>query len=797
MSLSRFIGVITPYLDGSLYGGFLYELNRIVIERGYRLLVMKTPKTNSDYSIPLATVHAAAWIVFDYSLNENIVNELKRLNRPIVGINHHSVHYPSIHFANEEGMELAIEHLFQHGHRRIAFVGNMMNLSTKKRYSGYVNASERLGIPLDPNLLVVIGNDAQSGGYHVADMIVNGELDCTAVVSNNDITAIALIDRLKKEGYRIPEDIAVMGYDYNPLAEHTEPAVSTVKPPLADTAKRSMDLLEEGMATGLMQTEHIRMQMTLLPRGSCGCSHENANGSGDQGKLFHSYQLLNQSMSANRTIHYLSYRDATKLNNLSWMHSLQCIWGCYGQWFNEPSERGRMYVKHYYTKDDIAVPTDEIVCSPMEFPPLHCIPKELLDDPGNIISIHPVIPNERDWGVMAMLHPIDESWSYFKSDTITYSMHRLATAWEKEDLLAQLRKTNHMLEAVSKAAMDAIFEWSVEEKRFLWSERVNEFFQRPPVTDADLLSLVHPEDRAAVQAALFDQAQMEQPIRLEYRIKQPDGNYLWVECNGQIIRELEEQRVRLIGSIRDISERKGAEELLRRSEKLSVIGQLAAGVAHEIRNPLTCLKGFTQLLKTRYQEKNIPYIDIMESELDRINFIVTEFMSLAKPHLSHFSLKDIAHIITSVVSILETQAILTGVQIITRFESELPPILCEENQLKQLFVNLLKNAIEAMPKGGNVYVDVALGNANALRVQVKDEGHGISSEIIQKVGEPFFTTKEKGTGLGLMISHRIVEAHGGTMNIGSSSEGTVVEIMLPLYMSSPNAEASSSGFVYQ
>ncbi|MDQ1912540.1 substrate-binding domain-containing protein [Paenibacillus sp. GD4] len=776
MSLGRMIGVVTPFLDGSLYGGFLFELNQIAIKRGYRLLVIKTPKTSSDFSIPLATVHAAGWIVFDSPLNESILNELQRQKRPIVGINHYSLHYPSIHFANEMGMEQAVEHLYQHGHRRIAFVGNLMNRATQSRYPGYVNAYRRLGLDPDPSLLVKIGTDAQAGGYLAADRIVSGELECTAVVTNSDITAIALMDRLKEKGYRVPEEIAVMGYDHNPLSEHTLPTVSTIKPPLREAARRSVSLLEAGMATGEQRTDPVHMNMTLIARESCGCHHEPESRLGDQEKLYRSFQLLNQSMSANRTINYLSYRDVEKLNNLSWMHSLQCIWGCYGQWFNKSPEQ--MYVKYYYTKEMSTAPTGEIQCSPMEFPPLHCIPEELLDDPKYIISIHPIIPHERDWGVMAMLHPVDESWSYFKTDTITYSLHRLASAWEKEELLAQLRKTNHLLETVSKAAMDAIFEWSADDKRFLWSERAHEFFQSPPATDADLLSSVHSEDRAAVQAALFNQTQMGYPIRLEYRIRQPDGKYLWVECNGQVIRDMEEMKVRLIGSIRDISERKSAEELLRKSEKLSVIGQLAAGVAHEIRNPLTSLKGFTQLLKARYQDQ-FPYIGIMESELDRINFIVTEFMSLAKPHLTHFSFKDITQIITTVVSILETQAILTGVNIETHFEAALPPIKCEENQLKQLFVNLLKNAIEAMPKGGSVYVDVTLASVNTLCVQIRDEGDGISPELIKKVGEPFFTTKEKGTGLGLMISHRIVEAHGGTLQIVSSDAGTTIEIILP------------------
>jgi PAS domain S-box-containing protein len=782
MSPYRFIGVVTPYLDGNLYGTFLYEFNRMAVERGYRLLVIKTPKANSHYAIPLASSYALGWVILDSPLNEDVVSQLNSLKRPMIGINHRSAHYPSIHCANEKGMEMAVEHLYEHGHRRIAFVGNRMNRHTQARYSGYVNAFYKLGLKLEPVLQVEIGSDAQAGGYLTADQIASGQLECTAVVTNSDITAIALIDRLKEKGYRIPEDIAVMGFDHSPLTEHMEPAVSTIKPPLAEVAGRCMDLLEVGMASGQLPREQVELNMTLIPRKSCGCRNEPASRLEDSGRLYHSFQLLNQSMSVNRTINYLSYRDVEKLNNLSWMNSLQCIWGCYGQWEEESPAQQRMYVKHYYTKDEPVIPTDEIQCSSFEFPPLHMIPKELLADPKYIISIHPIIPNERDWGVMAMLHPVDESWAYFKSDTLTYSLNRLATAWEKEDLLGQLRKTNQLLETVSKAALDAIFEWSAEDKRFLWSERAHQFFPCPPVSEADLLSFVHMEDRAAVQAALFNQAQVEQPIRLEYRIKQTDGNDLWVECNGQFIHDLEEQRTRLIGSIRDISERKGAEELLRRSEKLSVIGQLAAGVAHEIRNPLTCLKGFTQLLKGRSQGQ-FPYIEIMESELDRINFIVTEFMSLAKPHLTHFSQHDISQIIHCVVSILETQAILTGVHIFTHFETALPPILCEENQLKQLFVNLLKNAIEAMPKGGNVYVHASMENANALCIQIKDEGPGISPEIIKKVGEPFFTTKEKGTGLGFMISHRIVEAHGGTLNIFSSGAGTTVEIILPFHRS--------------
>ncbi|KEO83454.1 ATP-binding protein [Tumebacillus flagellatus] len=231
---------------------------------------------------------------------------------------------------------------------------------------------------------------------------------------------------------------------------------------------------------------------------------------------------------------------------------------------------------------------------------------------------------------------------------------------------------------------------------------------------------------------------------------------------------------------KDITESRRTEELLRKSDKLSVVGQLAAGVAHEIRNPLTAIKGFVQLIRDTKGAKD-EYFTIMLSELDRIELIINEFLVLAKPQAVHFQEKNIVTLLQSIIALVETQAILNNIQIELTAAQDIPLIQCEENQLKQVFINILKNSIEAMPNGGVIRLGVEyLASSERLRVRVVDEGQGIPEERIPKLGEPFYTTKEKGTGLGLMISYKIISEHHGKMVVRSTlNVGTTVDVYLP------------------
>ena len=254
------------------------------------------------------------------------------------------------------------------------------------------------------------------------------------------------------------------------------------------------------------------------------------------------------------------------------------------------------------------------------------------------------------------------------------------------------------------------------------------------------------------------------------------GKQVYTELIGIPTTYFGESAVQVI--IRDISDRIKAEELMIKSEKLSIAGQLAAGIAHEIRNPLTAIKGFLQLFNDDFDGKQ-NYFDIIFSELNRIELILSELLLLAKPSEIKFKNKDIRTILRDVVTLLETQAILQNIQINIEFQNEESIITCDENQIKQVFINLIKNSIDAMENGGNIYIR-SIVTQEFIYLLFIDEGCGIPKSILDRIGEPFYTTKEKGTGLGLMVSYNIIENHNGEIKVDSKeNEGTTFEIKLP------------------
>lgn len=269
---------------------------------------------------------------------------------------------------------------------------------------------------------------------------------------------------------------------------------------------------------------------------------------------------------------------------------------------------------------------------------------------------------------------------------------------------------------------------------------------------------------------------------IEGRINHPVLNEVHVEQKSMPISYQQENCEYVV--IRDITEVKKNQELIEQSDKLSMVGELAAGIAHEIRNPLTSIKGFAQLVQHGGTSKELSiYSEIMKSEIDRINGIVGELLLLAKPKRRNLKGIKISTIIQEVVFLLNTEAILHNIQIKVNFQDELKKLLidCEESKIKQVFINLIKNSIEAMDDGGVIHITIHSDGEYAT-LRFTDNGCGIPENVLMKIGNAFYTTKEKGTGLGLMVCHSIIKDHGGKLSFESEEgKGTTAEINLPIY----------------
>jgi len=247
--------------------------------------------------------------------------------------------------------------------------------------------------------------------------------------------------------------------------------------------------------------------------------------------------------------------------------------------------------------------------------------------------------------------------------------------------------------------------------------------------------------------------------------------------------------------IRDLSRIKELEGTLRRADRLSMLGTLAAGLAHEIKNPLGGIKGAAQLLAMELAEESsmLEYTQIMVKEVERINFIIEELMDLGNPRTPEIGDVDLAKILDDIVLLQREAARGQSVKFTLKLDPSIPPIKGDEGFLTQLFLNLIKNAREAIAHKGEVSIETRISSnyhmtspgrrsSQMVDITISDTGCGIEEEEMDRIFTPYFTTKSKGSGLGLAISQKIIEDHHGLLKIESSpGEGTTMIVSLPLH----------------
>ncbi len=219
-----------------------------------------------------------------------------------------------------------------------------------------------------------------------------------------------------------------------------------------------------------------------------------------------------------------------------------------------------------------------------------------------------------------------------------------------------------------------------------------------------------------------------------------------------------------------LAKRKKLEEQLQRAHRLAAIGEIAAGVAHEIRNPLTSVKGFVQLIGEglKDNDKKLEYIQIVVKEVDRLNKIINELLDYAGSSSLQRVVTDINNVIDNTLLLLNFEAVTPKIHIKKKYNYDLPIIHIDEEQVKQVFLNLIINSTQAIEAEGKITIETDISkNGKFVKVAIHDTGNGIEERDMERLFDPFFTTKDKGTGLGLAVVQKIVEMHGGHIGVES------------------------------
>jgi len=237
---------------------------------------------------------------------------------------------------------------------------------------------------------------------------------------------------------------------------------------------------------------------------------------------------------------------------------------------------------------------------------------------------------------------------------------------------------------------------------------------------------------------------------------------------------------------------KRSKSYIRRADRLASLGTLTAGLAHEIRNPLVAIKTFTQLLPERMEDEEFrnQFLPIASNEVDRISLLINELLDFAKPSEPRLDPEDINDILDGMILLVSTESKKKQIQIIKKYANDLPLVSVDREQIKQVFLNILLNAIEATPENGQITIKTRSfskpGGEPYAQIEITDTGKGIPEDYLEDIFNPFFTTKSKGSGLGLSISNQIVQEHRGYISVESQvNKGTSFFINLPLRQEHP------------
>jgi len=745
------IGVLSPYLGGFYFGDLMTDLHRQARAAGMSLLSIRAGH-RSPISLPIAHELVDAWIIILDCLTGAQLDQIIASGKPVVSIAHDfgRAEVASVQSDNRTAIAAAVDFLVREGHRDIACVGVFSQSDQILRLAEFRRSLTRHGIALRPDCEVGADQFGYAGGRTAARTLMATGKAFTAVMCFTDLIASGMMDFLTEHGVRVPQDVAVIGYDNEPLTLISSPPLATIDQDIAAQARLAVTLVREQLEGGVRRGGALLVENRFLPRASCGApAQAQARMSAfDQARhateISIGYELTKDLIGA----------DFVKVLERMWVLAPYLEWACIGQWsdFAQHTDRLRVHdvldLKNAHTQYLIGT---ELPIT--RFPPLRALP-DGAGSRGRFTTVVPILFAHK-WTVLAVtgIHRSDEDVARYP--TLMHYIDLLSLAMERSVLDEETRARVARQESV----------------------------------ECEILRVNH---------------------ELEERVRRRTES-------------LEQSNARLTETNAKLSR---AHTQLVQAEKLASIGQLAAGVAHEINNPIGYISSNFGTLQ-HYVEDMFAVIDAYRAaepliaepaaarrlqalrgtlELDLLKEDIPTLMGECKEgitrvrkivdDLKNFSRADEHDVwqwtdlnqgIDSTLNIIHSE-IKFKADVVKQYGT-LPKVRCMPSQINQVVMNLIVNAVHAFDnRRGRIVISTGAAEGEVW-IDVADDGCGISETNLTRIFDPFFTTRPvgKGTGLGLSISYGIIQRHGGQITVASEPDrGTSMRIVLPL-------EAAPSG----
>ncbi|MES2934396.1 MAG: ATP-binding protein [Pseudomonadota bacterium] len=748
------LGVLAPYLGGVYFGDLMTGMHRNAIAAGVRLLSIRTGRREL-ISIPLAHDLVDGWIIVLDCISQEQLDRIRASGKPVIAVGH-DFGYPeigSVQSDNQAAISESVDFLVARGHRDIACIGVFSQLDQVQRLRGFQASLTRHNIALRPACEIGTDHFGFAGGRSGAKRLLATGQPFTAVVAFTDPIAFGLMEYLKEKGLRIPQDVAIIGYDNSALTRTAVPQLATVDQNLATQTKWVIETLCRQIATGERGGLH-RVANTFLPRASCGLEP----GSTGSDTAIDSSEAIPFDFDTHTTEIGVGYEvtkdlisvDFIKVLERMWVLAPYLEWACIGEWndFSTQNSTDRLRILDVLDLKDSesqSLVNREVTIT--DFPPLEFLP-DAEPFAQRFITVVPIIFAHK-WTVLAVTGFNRSNADLLRYATLMHYIDLLGLAMERSVLDEEARRREARQQEVEREIL-----------------QINQ--------------------------------QLEERVRLRtFSLEQSNA-------------ELTEMNAKL----------SHAQEQLVQSEKLASIGQLAAGVAHEINNPIGyifsnfgTLQGYLDSVFTvldAYQEAE-PFISAAlmsgklktlrdEVELDFLKDDIPALMSECKEGITRVrkivqDLKDFSRAdalqewqwtnlhqgIDSTLNIINNE-IKYKADVIKQY-GQIPDVKCLSSQINQVVMNLVVNASHAFTQErGTITLRTGM-EAEQVWIEVADNGCGIAQKNLSRIFDPFFTTKPvgKGTGLGLSISYGIIQRHRGQITVDSEvGRGTTFRIVLPV-----------------